>query len=179
MEKEIKVEEVEMSVRLRNCLKNKDIKTLNELSAYTDRDLFKTRSFGRKSFNELQSILVWYGFPPTHTFVETPKPVVVTQLKTVDPLHFTHPKKAVNYCFSKLPINIGTVIYLRYVKKNTVRQVMEVMDVSRARVDQIEKHGIRLLRHPSCSKYLRPWIEDHNRAYEYLRLIDKVFEVAN
>jgi DNA-directed RNA polymerase subunit alpha len=51
------VEELELSVRSYNCLKNADIKTIYELVTKTDSEMLKTRNFGRKSLNEIKDIL--------------------------------------------------------------------------------------------------------------------------
>lgn len=51
------VEELELSVRSYNCLKNANIKTLGELVQKTDVEMLKTRNFGRKSLNEIKEIL--------------------------------------------------------------------------------------------------------------------------
>lgn len=51
------VEELELSVRSYNCLKNANIQTIRELVGNTEAELLKTRNFGRKSLNELKDIL--------------------------------------------------------------------------------------------------------------------------
>lgn len=51
------VEELELSVRSYNCLKNANIKTLGELVQKTDTEMLKTRNFGRKSLNEIKEIM--------------------------------------------------------------------------------------------------------------------------
>ncbi len=51
------VEELELSVRSYNCLKNANIKTIYELVRKTDSEMLKTRNFGRKSLNEIKEIL--------------------------------------------------------------------------------------------------------------------------
>ncbi len=51
------VEELELSVRSYNCLKNANIQTLAELVQKTDSEMLKTRNFGRKSLNEIKEIL--------------------------------------------------------------------------------------------------------------------------
>ena len=43
------VEELELSVRSSNCLKNANIKTIGELTRKTEDDITKTRNFGKKS----------------------------------------------------------------------------------------------------------------------------------
>ncbi|MBN2241604.1 MAG: DNA-directed RNA polymerase subunit alpha [Acidobacteria bacterium] len=51
------VEELELSVRSYNCLKNADIKTIGELVVKTEAEMLKTKNFGRKSLNEIKEIL--------------------------------------------------------------------------------------------------------------------------
>jgi DNA-directed RNA polymerase subunit alpha len=51
------VEELELSVRSYNCLKNANIQTIAELVQKTDGEMLRTRNFGRKSLNEIKEIL--------------------------------------------------------------------------------------------------------------------------
>jgi DNA-directed RNA polymerase subunit alpha len=51
------VDELELSVRSYNCLKNANIRTLQELVEKTEPEMLKTRNFGRKSLNEIKEIL--------------------------------------------------------------------------------------------------------------------------
>jgi len=51
------IEELELSVRAYNCLKNANIKTLAELCSKTDTDMLKTKNFGRKSLEEIKKVL--------------------------------------------------------------------------------------------------------------------------
>jgi DNA-directed RNA polymerase subunit alpha len=55
------VEELELSVRSYNCLKNASIRSIRELVAKTENDLLKTKNFGRKSLNEIKEILSSMG----------------------------------------------------------------------------------------------------------------------
>ncbi|MFQ5450610.1 MAG: DNA-directed RNA polymerase subunit alpha [Nitrospinaceae bacterium] len=55
------VEELELSVRSYNCLKNANIQTIAELVQKTDAEMLKTRNFGRKSLNEIKEILEEMG----------------------------------------------------------------------------------------------------------------------
>jgi DNA-directed RNA polymerase subunit alpha len=55
------VEELELSVRSYNCLKNADIKTITELVQKTEAEMLKTKNFGRKSLNEIKEILANMG----------------------------------------------------------------------------------------------------------------------
>ncbi|MBC7196378.1 MAG: DNA-directed RNA polymerase subunit alpha [Deferribacterales bacterium] len=51
------IEELELSVRAYNCLKNANIKTLSELCSKTDSEMLKTKNFGRKSLEEIKKVL--------------------------------------------------------------------------------------------------------------------------
>jgi DNA-directed RNA polymerase subunit alpha len=55
------VEELELSVRSYNCLKNADIKTIGDLVQKTEAEMLKTKNFGRKSLNEIKEILAEMG----------------------------------------------------------------------------------------------------------------------
>ncbi len=55
------VEELELSVRSSNCLKNANIKTLADLVIKTEVDMLKYRNFGRKSLNEIKEVLEEMG----------------------------------------------------------------------------------------------------------------------
>jgi len=51
------VDELELSVRSQNCLKNANIKTIGELVQKSEAEMLKTKNFGRKSLNEIKEIL--------------------------------------------------------------------------------------------------------------------------
>ena len=55
------VDELELSVRSSNCLKNARIHTIYQLVQKTDGAMLKTKNFGRKSLNEIRDILVKMG----------------------------------------------------------------------------------------------------------------------
>jgi DNA-directed RNA polymerase subunit alpha len=55
------VEELELSVRSYNCLKNANIRTIRELVQKTEPEMLKTKNFGRKSLNEIKEILSSMG----------------------------------------------------------------------------------------------------------------------
>jgi DNA-directed RNA polymerase subunit alpha len=55
------VEELELSVRSYNCLKNANILTIRELVQKTETEMLKTKNFGRKSLNEIKEILQSMG----------------------------------------------------------------------------------------------------------------------
>lgn len=70
------VEELELSVRSSNCLKNACIQTIGDLCNKTAVDLLKCRNFGRKSLKEIKEVLaemdlclkgseIWYPLLPT------------------------------------------------------------------------------------------------------------------
>ena len=51
------VDELELSVRSANCLKNANIKFIGEMVKKTDQEMLKTKNFGRKSLNEIKELL--------------------------------------------------------------------------------------------------------------------------
>src|SRR2546423_9557720 len=55
------VEELELSVRSYNCLKNANIQSIGELVQKTEAEMLKTKNFGRKSLNEIKEILGTMG----------------------------------------------------------------------------------------------------------------------
>jgi len=55
------VEDLELSVRSANCLKNAGINTIGELVKKTEAEMLKTKNFGRKSLSEIKDILNEYG----------------------------------------------------------------------------------------------------------------------
>lgn len=55
------VDELELSVRSANCLKNADIKYIGELVQKTEAEMLKTKNFGRKSLNEIKELILEMG----------------------------------------------------------------------------------------------------------------------
>ncbi|MDR1111453.1 MAG: DNA-directed RNA polymerase subunit alpha [Deltaproteobacteria bacterium] len=55
------VDELELSVRSANCLKNADIYYIGELVQKTETEMLKTKNFGRKSLNEIKEVLTELG----------------------------------------------------------------------------------------------------------------------
>jgi DNA-directed RNA polymerase subunit alpha len=55
------VEELELSVRAFNCLKNADIRYIGELVQRSEQEMLKTKNFGKKSLNEIKEVLQEMG----------------------------------------------------------------------------------------------------------------------
>ncbi len=55
------VNELELSVRAANCLKNANIKTIADLVQKTENEMLKTKNFGKKSLNEIKEVLTEMG----------------------------------------------------------------------------------------------------------------------
>jgi len=55
------VDELELSVRSANCLKNANIHLIGELVQRSEAEMLKTQNFGRKSLNEIKDILAEMG----------------------------------------------------------------------------------------------------------------------
>tara|TARA_B100001750_G_C15511196_1_gene603778 strand:+ start:92 stop:1108 length:1017 start_codon:yes stop_codon:yes gene_type:complete len=56
-----KVDELELSVRSANCLKNDNIVYIGDLVQKTENDMLRTPNFGRKSLNEIKEVLTQMG----------------------------------------------------------------------------------------------------------------------
>ncbi len=56
------VEDLELSVRSANCLKNAKIRYIGDLVTKTEQEMLKTKNFGRKSLNEIKDIIKNMGF---------------------------------------------------------------------------------------------------------------------
>ena len=69
------VEELELSVRSYNCLKNANITTIRELVQKTESEMLKTKNFGRKSLNEIKEILGTMGLSLGMRFDEKGTPI--------------------------------------------------------------------------------------------------------
>ena len=55
------VNELELSVRAANCLRNAQIQYIGQLVQKTEQEMLKTKNFGRKSLNEIKEILIEMG----------------------------------------------------------------------------------------------------------------------
>ena len=56
-----KVEELELSVRSANCLRNDNIIYIGDLVQKSENDMLRTPNFGRKSLNEIREVLMQMG----------------------------------------------------------------------------------------------------------------------
>jgi DNA-directed RNA polymerase subunit alpha len=70
------VDELELSVRSYNCLKNANIITIRELVLKTEAEMLKTKNFGRKSLNEIKEILTAMGLSLGMKFDEKGQPIM-------------------------------------------------------------------------------------------------------
>jgi DNA-directed RNA polymerase subunit alpha len=74
------VNELELSVRAANCLKNAKIKTIGDLVQKTEGEMLRTKNFGKKSLNEIKEMLVDMGLGLGM------KPDALLQIATVEKL---------------------------------------------------------------------------------------------
>ena len=65
-----KVDELELSVRSANCLKNDNIVYIGDLVQKTEAEMLRTPNFGRKSLNEIKEVLTQMGL---HLGMEVPE----------------------------------------------------------------------------------------------------------
>lgn len=75
------VEELELSVRSANCLKNAGIKLIGELVSKSESEMLKTQNFGRKSLNEIKDILTEMGLTLGMKLDSFPDPEVLKRIR--------------------------------------------------------------------------------------------------
>ena len=68
------VEELELSVRSYNCLKNADIQTIRDLVQKTESEMLKTKNFGKKSLEEIKEVLAELDLAPGMDLSDLPAP---------------------------------------------------------------------------------------------------------
>jgi DNA-directed RNA polymerase subunit alpha len=69
-----RIDDLDLSVRSANCLKNANIHTLGDLVARSEKEMLETKNFGRKSLQEVQDLLAANGL---HLGMEVPETAVV------------------------------------------------------------------------------------------------------
>jgi DNA-directed RNA polymerase subunit alpha len=75
------VDELELSVRSANCLKNAGIKLIGELVSRSEAEMLKTQNFGRKSLNEIKDILAEMGLTLGMKIDGFPDPEVLRRIR--------------------------------------------------------------------------------------------------
>lgn len=75
------VDELELSVRSANCLKNAGIKMIGELVSRSEAEMLKTQNFGRKSLNEIKDILADMGLTLGMKIDGFPDPEVMRRIR--------------------------------------------------------------------------------------------------
>ncbi|HMS40498.1 MAG TPA: DNA-directed RNA polymerase subunit alpha [Pyrinomonadaceae bacterium] len=69
------VDELELSVRSYNCLKNADIRSIRDLIKRSERDMLHTKNFGKKSLTEIKDMLHGMGLDFGMDFDEQGNPI--------------------------------------------------------------------------------------------------------
>jgi DNA-directed RNA polymerase subunit alpha len=75
------VEELQLSVRSANCLKNAGIKMIGELVSRSEAEMLKTQNFGRKSLNEIKDVLAEMGLTLGMQLENFPDPEILRRLR--------------------------------------------------------------------------------------------------
>lgn len=78
------VDELELSVRSYNCLKNADIRSIRDLIKRTERDMLNTKNFGKKSLTEIKDLLHGMGLDFGMDFDEQGNPIPGSGGKDID-----------------------------------------------------------------------------------------------
>ena len=68
------VDELELSVRSYNCLKNADIQTIRDLVQKTESEMLRTKNFGKKSLQEIKEVLAELDLAPGMDLSDLPAP---------------------------------------------------------------------------------------------------------
>tara|TARA_B100001105_G_C22056745_1_gene300603 strand:- start:77 stop:421 length:345 start_codon:yes stop_codon:yes gene_type:complete len=68
------VDELELSVRSYNCLKNADIQTIRDLVQKTESEMLRTKNFGKKSLQEIKEVLAELDLAPGMDLSDLPGP---------------------------------------------------------------------------------------------------------
>ena len=79
-----KVDELELSVRSANCLKNDNIIYIGDLAQKTEQEMLRTPNFGRKSLNEIKEVLAQMGLSLGMEIIEWPPENVEELAKRLD-----------------------------------------------------------------------------------------------
>jgi DNA-directed RNA polymerase subunit alpha len=75
------VDELELSVRSANCLKNAGIKLIGELVSKSEAEMLKTQNFGRKSLNEIKDVLADMGLTLGMNLENFPDPEILRRIR--------------------------------------------------------------------------------------------------
>lgn len=75
------VDDLELSVRSANCLKNAEINFIGELCQKTDQEMLKTKNFGRKSLNEIKALLSERGLTLGQKFDSWVAPEIIKKIE--------------------------------------------------------------------------------------------------
>lgn len=79
-----KVEELELSVRSANCLKNDNVVYIGDLVQKTEAEMLRTPNFGRKSLNEIKEVLAQMGLSLGADIAEWPPENIEELAKKVE-----------------------------------------------------------------------------------------------
>src|SRR3954466_6581017 len=78
------VDELELSVRSYNCLKNADIRSIRDLIRRSEKDMLGTKNFGKKSLTEIKDLLHGMGLDFGMEFDEQGNPIPGTGGRDLD-----------------------------------------------------------------------------------------------
>jgi len=79
-----KVDELELSVRSANCLKNDNIVYIGDLVLKSENEMLRTPNFGRKSLNEIREVLSQMGLGLGMSIEEWPPENIETLAKQIE-----------------------------------------------------------------------------------------------
>jgi len=111
------VDELELSVRSANCLKNADIRYIGDLVQKTEAEMLKTKNFGRKSLNEIKEILQEMGLSLGMKLENWPPPELEQKKnegdEEGDPVSIVYPIRTYANAGNGCPANLITLTFGR------------------------------------------------------------------
>ena len=150
-----KIKDISLSIRTRNCLRNKKIDYMWQLVEVTESELLKAKNLGRKSFNELKKLISDLSIDFGHHFsfeeikkitsyeYEVDRDFINSWLKLVskklisDPLDFLTDKERV--------IVQKRVFEVKF-KKSTLEEIAQIYGITRERIRQLERNALKKIK---------------------------------
>ena len=140
------VEELDLSVRTKNCLINLGIKDIGELIQWSEKDLIRSSNFGSKSLSELKSLLDSFGLSFETKIIWPPENYeqLKREIIKIEPIKIQADQKSVMEKIKSILKKRETlIIKKRFWEGNTLEEIGSQQMVTRERIRQIEAKAMR------------------------------------
>ena len=156
------VEELDLSVRTKNCLINLGIKDIGELIQWSEKDLIRSSNFGSKSLSELKSLLDSFGLSFETKIIWPPENYeqLKREIIKIEPIKIQADQKSVMEKIKSILKKRETlIIKKRFWEGNTLEEIGSQQMVTRERIRQIEAKAMRKTK-ILCKKYIDKFLEN-------------------